>query len=558
MESPTQNATAPQACGACKKHKRKCDKLLPQCSLCIRTCRTCDYNDAPRPPPTAAEFAALQGRLAELEHRVRSTSLPSDSMSATLSVSGNSTLPAEYIATKGPSQGPADFPSALFLDFDCYRWSNMQLPRPDVGIPTEVLGILSQENTVLEISALYFGTIHRWLPIVSKKRMELGISLQNSGPDLAMLFLAMKLNISLPTAGTNSLYSISKSFLATLEAGGLVSLVYLQAMILVAVYEYSHSIYPAAWMTVGACARLADLLGLSSGTDSMKVMSRATTWTEVEEKRRVWWAIYILDRVISLGSRRRFCFPEPMDGHVLPASDEAWDSGDVTNIIQHSSTTPLSTQTSPFARLCQSAMFISRAAAFRNSSQTAPLNHISARTSLTEELCIYSSILTDEIISSSLDGYFRLLAPRCLTWSALFMLLDNYCCPEKLSDEPGFTPSGEVKGTEELATQLQATLVVRSISDQAHEQTKTLMDILFGPASSMDSMNTIGSLSPLSLDALYCSMVTFQWIYREGGEELAKSQLEDMEAWMRRLSERWRLASEYLTLSEIYRTVETS
>lgn len=49
-----------------------------------------------------------------------------------------------------------------------------------------------------------------------------------------------------------------------------------------------------------------------------------TTWTEVEEKRRVWWAIYILDRVISLGSRRRFSFPEPLDGHVLPASDEAW------------------------------------------------------------------------------------------------------------------------------------------------------------------------------------------------------------------------------------------
>jgi hypothetical protein len=84
---------------------------------------------------------------------------------------------------------------------------------------------------VLEISTLYFGTIHRWLPIVSKKRMELGISLQSSGPDLAMLFLAMRLNISLPTAGTNSLYSISKDFLATLKAGGL------QAMILVAAYE---------------------------------------------------------------------------------------------------------------------------------------------------------------------------------------------------------------------------------------------------------------------------------------------------------------------------------
>jgi hypothetical protein len=40
-----------------------------------------------------------------------------------------------------------------------------------------------------------------------------------------------------------------------------------------AVYEYSHSIYPAAWMTVGACARFAELLGITPGKDSMKIIS---------------------------------------------------------------------------------------------------------------------------------------------------------------------------------------------------------------------------------------------------------------------------------------------
>jgi hypothetical protein len=112
------------------------------------------------------------------------------------------------------------------------------------------------------------------MPIISKKRLELGISLQNSGPDLALLFLTMRLNISTSPDENISLYLTTKSFLATLEAGGVVTLVYLQAMVLVAAYEYSHPIYPAAWMTVGACARLAELLGLSSGMDSMKIMSR--------------------------------------------------------------------------------------------------------------------------------------------------------------------------------------------------------------------------------------------------------------------------------------------
>ena len=31
----------------------------------------------------------------------------------------------------------------------------------------------------------YFATIHPWMPIVSKKRMTLGLSLGDGGPDLA-------------------------------------------------------------------------------------------------------------------------------------------------------------------------------------------------------------------------------------------------------------------------------------------------------------------------------------------------------------------------------------
>lgn len=174
------------------------------------------------------------------------------------------------------------------------------------------------------------------------------------------------------------------------------------------------------------------------------------------------------------------------------------------------------------------------------------MHHI---TSLTTELCSFGSILDDEITSSRMEGYLRLLAPCCLTWSALFMLLDSYCCPKNLSDEPGYTPSGDAKGPEELATKVQATLVVRSISDQAHEQTKNLMDII----STMPCMDPIGSVSPFSLNALYCSMVMFQWIYREGGDELVEARLAGMKGCMRRLSERWRLASEYLTLNDLYR-----
>jgi hypothetical protein len=113
------------------------------------------------------------------------------------------------------------------------------------------------------------------MPIISKKRLESGISLKDGGPEVALLFLTMKLNASPPPAGNkfDPIYSAAKSFMVTLEASGAVSLIYLQAMTLMAVYEYSHSIYPAAWMTVGACARFAELLGITPGKDSIKIIS---------------------------------------------------------------------------------------------------------------------------------------------------------------------------------------------------------------------------------------------------------------------------------------------
>ena len=134
----------------------------------------------------------------------------------------------------------------------------------------------AKEMSLLIRRADYFGTIHNWMPIVSKKRMDLGIPVRNGGPDIAMLFLAMKLiTTQADEVADGTLYSIAKGFLSGLEGSGVVSLLCLQAMVLIALYEYSHSIYPAAWMTVGACARYAEILGLSCGEMDVTFMRQA-------------------------------------------------------------------------------------------------------------------------------------------------------------------------------------------------------------------------------------------------------------------------------------------
>lgn len=136
----------------------------------------------------------------------------------------------------------------------------------------EVLKTLNNGNAALEASTLYFQTIHHWLPFISKKRIELGFALKE-GPDLALFFLTMKLVVTEPNQDTDPLtvYSSAKDFSMKLQASGWVSLSCLQANVLIALFEFSHALYPAAWMTIGSCARYADLLGLGPSGDVLKL-----------------------------------------------------------------------------------------------------------------------------------------------------------------------------------------------------------------------------------------------------------------------------------------------
>ncbi|KAE8153586.1 hypothetical protein BDV25DRAFT_168610 [Aspergillus avenaceus] len=538
---------AHQACGPCKKHKRKCDKHLPACGLCLRTGRLCDYDESPKPPPTATEFAALQSKLTELESRM------SGSLEGSLSAPSLGS-DATRLTWSPQAQSTDRFPSALFLDIDCYKWAGMRLPMPGANIPIEVVTILNEGDSIIETCATYFSTIHRWMPIVSKKRLDLGIPFGGGGPDLALLFLAMKLTItcvlSSETASEDSLYMTTKGFLATLETTGVVSFRCLQALTLVALYEYSHSIYPAAWMTVGACSRYADMLGLSPSGRALNHISPCTTWTEAEERRRVWWAIFILDRVISLGSRRRFSFPGPANTDPLPVNDFAWNEGDVTRAVQCPATTPFSLLESPFARLCHAAICISQVVECKRLSQQMHTEYISGVITLSDNLCALSVALNEmQSPSQQVDEYLDLLGPRCLILSAIYMLLDDHCCPEKLQDGPGYNISDAAKTPEEQLLQVNAMLIVQDISNQLHRVTLQIIAIL---ENDWQDQGLLGQITPFVLDALYCTMATFRWVLSEGGNETIQSRLGDVKRCMQNLGDRWHLAQEYLALEQVH------
>ncbi|KAI6754871.1 hypothetical protein HG530_012623 [Fusarium avenaceum] len=534
-----------QACLACKKSKRQCDKLLPDCSLCRRTNRACDYNAEPGPAPTAEEWSSLRARLTALESRFSQDELALSQGSFGTAASSEPSSASSTLHQSAPRSelgltaartikeienidNDDDFPASMFLDTDRYIWSKARPPAPRRTIPPSILTILGQENIIIDVSKAYFDTIHKWLPMVSKKRLDMGLPLQNAGPDLAMLFLAMKL-ITKPITPVPdlTLYREAKAFLALLEGDGVISLLLLQAMILIAVYELGHAIYPAAWMTTGSCARYSDVLGIGPG--DFTVLEQVTTWTEAEERKRVWWCVFILDKIIALGSKRRCAVPEPLDGFTLPVDDEHWDQGDVRKALGFPTNTPYKTQQSGFTRLCQAALYLNRAIGLAR--VASPSSHIPEVMALVHELDGFASVVDSEHSDWRLEISSSLLAPRAIIRSALFTVLDRFSCPEKMGSEPGYIPHQGTKSQQELELQSRAILLMEGASRELHSIVMSILPLI--PVEEGFAADSVQSLlSPFIMDSVYSAAATLYWLFGETGDQLNQVAAADMEMFL--------------------------
>ncbi|KAK6214964.1 fungal specific transcription factor domain-containing protein [Colletotrichum tabaci] len=564
-------AKAPQACGSCKKMKRKCDKALPACGLCARMDRRCDYAEPPppepHPAPTAHDFAALQLKLLDLESRLNQGGInpgPSSGVPAALGPShGHGLDPGSVSSLRSGSrdssmedtppsasaytsveplweQAPvAQFPPDVFLDIHTFEWLNQALPRPVIDIPAEVLELIGDGAAVQHTVNAYFATTHTWLPIISKKRMQMGVTLAQGGPDLAMLFLAMQLATARPEPGVApahlAVYRAAKRFLSLLENGGATSLMVLQSMVLIAYFEYAHGVYPAAWITIASCVRYADFLGLSGFHKGNVLLKAPTTVTELEERSRTWWAILVLDRIICLGNQKRYLSPEPHDTEAFPIDDEDWDEGRVGRAVQHTIASPPSTSQSPFSSLCRSALLAGDVVTHARKKKTTAESAIAA---VAEAVSLTAALST---MTEQLPGGLSFLASRCVLFSAAVLLHDFHCCSVNLD--------GRLRTPEETEQQVRSMeALVRITKDVAALADELLLFILStesdeSPGSGYSDV--VGAVSPLILDALYGAGNTLAWLFREEGSSQCENEVKSIKRCLERLGVRWRLAGEY-------------
>ena len=174
-----------------------------------------------------------------------------------------------------------------------------------------------------DISVSYFQGVHRWLPIISRRRFHDRL-MNLRGPataDFSVLLLAMCLVTSHPAEDSKSrardqetLYLSAKMLFAHAQSFTATSTHLIQAGLLIATYEYAQGLSDAAFVSIGTCARMAYAAGLSN--DALRQthdQSSSPNRDSACENHNLWWGIILCERYAC------FCItgimPEPLSRH---------------------------------------------------------------------------------------------------------------------------------------------------------------------------------------------------------------------------------------------------
>ena len=199
--------------------------------------------------------------------------------------------------------GASPFQFSIVQEEGFSRRNKNAIPSPrryrnlDHEVTAELLSTIRASGGARDISSNYFTNIHCWLPIIFKSRFYTRLATlgEDSGSNFCLLILCMRLvaqDANESISSRFSLYHIAKSLATLTETSP--SLDAVQARLLIAIFEMGRGLYPAASISIGAVASMAMSIGLQ---DTIREpLQGSPNWTYLEEQKRVWWAIFIVDR----------------------------------------------------------------------------------------------------------------------------------------------------------------------------------------------------------------------------------------------------------------------
>ncbi|CAM1500924.1 Fc.00g100860.m01.CDS01 [Cosmosporella sp. VM-42] len=336
--SPMEVERAHRACEKCTRTKKKCDKALPACSRCTRLTTTCCYDFVYTAPATAVVD------------------------------------PGYLLNSKGSEYTRSSVSAPTYSIFD---------PNFEVS-SSMVMTLLSSRNiNWRESTERYFETMNPWLSIVHPellvhKTKDLGPNDNPTNPHIALLMVSMQLvtqyrqsadpvnmeekemMIKLPA------YFAAKRILSLLRGLSEPSIELIQCTVLLGLYEFGHGDVRRAYVTIGDANTMINAMGIRPGK-YIEAEKDAQVAYEDEERRCVYWGLFVLDRLIHVDcnlTNMPLHVTHPAPDDLLPTTNLVWtkDSQTPTTTVQrHPASVSPSVPVGPFQRNCQCAILYTQA-----------------------------------------------------------------------------------------------------------------------------------------------------------------------------------------------------
>ncbi|THY11162.1 hypothetical protein D6D02_05933 [Aureobasidium pullulans] len=370
------------ACDECRARKLRCDRQRPTCSLCESIGVECVRASTSLPRgPKKGHMRILQSKINDLERRLSETEIvrsqpalspsePSvqDTMADICDAPLESITPTQCFISDVREHGlmalDQPVPAGLDLGIDYFM---LQTPS---DVPDPAFGMLTAStiNTCdsgidlscapsqpfdtstfmtahmqADLDQMYFDRVHVFMPMLHHKRYIVrsrSHTLTNAPFDcLRKAVWMMAASVCQAQNIQDMLYIQAKTLLEALELNSYEDLEHLeeaQAWTLVAMYEMKRVSFRKGWISAGRAIRLVLLMKLHEldmprGPFDQEIFAEAqqneNTWIVTEERRRTFWMVYCLDRLINLLNQVPFTINEQSILTRLPACEEDFQSG---------------------------------------------------------------------------------------------------------------------------------------------------------------------------------------------------------------------------------------
>jgi hypothetical protein len=227
-----------------------------------------------------------------------------------------------------------------------------------------IMRIFGSFSNILAISREFFTGTHQRVSSISKLRFEQNIQAMTTRPraDFATLCLTILLIQQKPmgkaTNMQSPLYFTVTNLITLLETEDSPSLDLAHCRVLVTFYEMGHGLYRAAYVSLAGCARAARGLGLHR--KPWRNLEAGSDKLLLEEGKRTWWAIVLMDRFINLCNEdAMFVTGDPERTEPLPIEDLLWSESPSRAYLERlidaapSLDTPFNITVGQMARECQ-------------------------------------------------------------------------------------------------------------------------------------------------------------------------------------------------------------